>query len=408
LLFRILSFTGLISLFALPVQGQNGVIKGVVMDVVAESALSGAKVTIDSLRRGIITDVNGTFSLGNIPPGPHRLTVKYLTYQTEERVFTLAPKEIKEETIYLEPIDLRGEAVVITAQALGQTQAINEQLNSDAIANMVSADRIQELPDVNAAEAIARLPGVAINRSGGEGQKVVIRGLEPKFAQITINGVSMPSNDAGDRSVDLSLIAPELLDGIEVFKSPLPDMDAEAVGGTVNLKLRKAPKRFKLLAKGLWGYNDLNSDWRDHKGVLQVSKRVFDDKLGVVLQGGVERFNRGGDILQRSWRPESSNDTTELTEVLGNSLRLEDRQEIRRRYNTSLGLDYQLGRSEFSFFGLYSRTTRDRFIMQERYDRPVQRIQYTGRDIFNTLDLLTLSLMATHDRSGRASCRERV
>ena len=174
-------------------------------------------------------------------------------------------------------------------------------------------------------------------------------------------------------------------------------MDAESVGGTVNLKLRRAPKNFRMLAKGLWGYNDLNSDWRDHKGVFQMSNRVFEDKLGVVVQAGYERFNRGGDILARTWVGESSNDSTVLTEIVGRSLRVEDRQEIRRRYNTSLGLDYQLGRSEFSMFGLYSRTSRDRFIMQERYDRSDQRIQYTGQSIFNTLDLLSLSLMANHD-----------
>ena len=115
----------------------------------------------------------------------------------------------------------------------------------------------------------------AINRSGGEGTKIVIRGLEPKFNAITVNGVRMPANSANDRSVDLSLISPEMLDGIEVFKSPLPDMDGEAIGGTVNLKLRKAPSGLKMLGKLLGGYNNLNNDLKDYKGVFQVSDRVF-------------------------------------------------------------------------------------------------------------------------------------
>ena len=384
-------------LWTLSTWAQSGLIRGTVRDGASETLLSGARVTIDSLRIGAITDVNGTFLLGNVPAGTHLLRITYLTYQDWEMRIVLAPREQREVVVDLTPIDLRGEEVVITAQALGQTQAINEQLNLDAIANIVSADRIQELPDVNAAEAIARLPGVALNRSGGEGQKVVIRGLEPKFAQITINGVSMPANDAGDRSVDLSLIAPELLDGIEVFKSPLPDMDAESVGGTVNLKLRRAPKRFRLLAKGLGGYNELNSDWRDHKGILQMSNRVFEDRLGVVFQAGLERFNRGGDVFTRSWREGRTNDTTGITEIWGNDLRLEDRREIRRRYNTSLGLDYELGRSQFSFFGLYSRTTRDRFEMQERYDKGDQLIRFFGQDVESSLDLLSLQLTGLHN-----------
>ena len=382
---------------ASPLLAQRGAIKGIVKEQHSGTLLSSASVSIDSLRLGTLTDVNGSFLISNLPAGTHTVRVSFLTYEEILQIIQLEAGEILELTFEMTPIDLRGETVIITAQALGQTQAINEQLNSDAIANMVSADRIQELPDVNAAEAIARLPGIALNRSGGEGQKVVIRGLEPKFAQITINGVSMPANDAGDRSVDLSLIAPELLDGIEVFKSPLPDMDAESVGGTVNLKLRRAPKDFRLLAKGLGGFNELNNDLRDHKGILQMSNRLLENQLGVVFQAGLERFNRGGDIFQRSWRQGRTNDSTGITEIWGNDLRLEDRQEIRRRYNTSLGLDYELGRSQFSFFGLYSRTTRDRFEMQERYDKGDQLIRYYGQDIESFLDLLSLQLTGMHN-----------
>ncbi|GAB4418113.1 MAG: TonB-dependent receptor [Bacteroidia bacterium] len=381
----------------LSLRAQSGVVRGIVREEQSQVLLSGARVSIDSLRIGAITDVNGAFVLGNVPPGSHLLRISYLTYEGWEMRIDLAPREVRALEVDMSPITLMGEEVVITAQALGQTQAINQQLNLDAIAHVVSADRIQELPDVNAAEAIARLPGVALNRSGGEGQKVVIRGLEPKFAQITVNGVALPSNSGTDRSVDLSLIAPELLDGIEVFKSPLPDMDAEALGGTVNLRLRKAPRDFRLLAKGLWGYNELNNDPRDHKAIVQMSRRVFDDRLGVVFQAGAERFNRGGDLYQRTWRQGRTNDTTGVTEILGGSLRLEDRQEIRRRYNSSLGLDYQLGRSAFSFFGLYSLTTRDRFEMQERYEPSESRIQFIGNDIQNSLDLLTLSLTGNHN-----------
>ncbi|MEO1450697.1 MAG: carboxypeptidase-like regulatory domain-containing protein, partial [Bacteroidota bacterium] len=375
---------------------QKGVIKGLIVDTETQAPLLGASLYIESLRIGALADVNGQFVLNGIPAGTHTLRVNFLSYAEQKIPVILEAGEVAEITIEMKPEALQGEAVVITAQAFGQLQAINQQLGLDAIANVVSADRIQELPDVNAAEAIARLPGVAINRSGGEGQKVVIRGLAPKFAAITINGVNLPSNSGTDRSVDLSLIAPELLDGIEVFKSPLPDMDAEAVGGTVNLKLRKAPKKFKLLAKALGGYNNLQMDPRDYKGVLQVSKRVFQDRLGVVFQGGAERFNRSGDIVTQSWRQGPTNDSTGITEILGNQLRLQNRDEIRRRYNTSLGLDYDLGRSQFAFFGLYSRTTRDQFIMQEEYRPSDQAIRFLGNGIENSLDLTFLSLTGNH------------
>ena len=56
-------------------------------------------------------------------------------------------------------------------------QAINQQLSSTTIKNIVSKNEIQELPEANAAEAVGRLPGVSLERSGGEGNKVVIRGM---------------------------------------------------------------------------------------------------------------------------------------------------------------------------------------------------------------------------------------
>ena len=76
---------------------------------------------------------------------------------------------------------IEGEEVTVTAQARGKMDAINKQLNSSSIVNIVSADRIQELPDAKAAESVARVPGVSIKREGGEGNKVVIRGVSPKY-----------------------------------------------------------------------------------------------------------------------------------------------------------------------------------------------------------------------------------
>ncbi|MEL6676445.1 MAG: TonB-dependent receptor [Bacteroidota bacterium] len=386
----------LVFLFIMPqVQAQTLVLKGVVEDQSTASALPGAEVAVIELRSYASTDVDGRFSFGIPKAGTYTLLVKYLGYTTQEIKVDLSTNISQDIRVQMVPDGLTMDAVVLTAQALGQTKAINQQLSSDAIANFVSADRIQELPDVNAAEAIARLPGIAINRSGGEGQKVVIRGLEPKFAAITINGINLPSSSGSDRSVDLSLIAPELLDGIEVFKSPLPDMDAEAIGGTVNLRLRKAPKNFRLLTKGLSGYNALNDDFRDYKGVLQVSNRIFNDKLGVVFQSGVERFNRGVDIITNSWR-QGRTDSLDNTEILGNRLRLEDRSEIRRRYNASVGLDYSLGASEFSFFGLFSRTTRNFFSMREDLKPGDQEIEYFARDRENSLNLSFGALTGSH------------
>ena len=118
--------------------------------------------------------------------------------------------------------------------------AINKQLNAKSIVNIVSSDRIQELPDANAAETVARVPGVTIKREGGEGNKVIIRGLSPKYNSITVEGTKLAATDTDDRSTDLSMISQYMLDGIEVTKAGTPDLDADVLGGTVDFKLKRA------------------------------------------------------------------------------------------------------------------------------------------------------------------------
>ena len=376
---------------------QTGVIQGKVYESGSDETLIGANVVLkNNPGSGTSTDFEGKYLLESLSPGLYILEFSYLGYETAVREVNVEVDKTVKVDVKLSLAGVQANEIILTAQALGQTKAIRQQVNSEAIANIVSADKIQELPDVNAAEAISRLPAVAINRSGGEGQKVVIRGLSPKFAAITINGIRMPSNSGTDRSVDLSLISPELLDGIEVFKAPLPDMDAEAIGGTVNLRLRKAPSDLKLLAKLLGGYNQLNDDPRDFKAVFQISKRIIGDKIGIVAQASAERFNRGGDFLTNTWR-QGATDSTGVTEIFGDGLRLEDRREIRKRQNASIALDYQGAKSNFSLFGLYSRTTRGISSLQENYLPNEPAITLVGTEIENQLDLGSILFQAEHD-----------
>ena len=109
------------------------------------------------------------------------------------REVTIKGDETVEEVFRLTAQAIVGEEVVVTAQARGQVQAINQQLASDKISSVVSEARIQELPDFNAASAISRLPGVSTLKSSGEDNKVVIRGLAPQYNAVAIGGISLAS-----------------------------------------------------------------------------------------------------------------------------------------------------------------------------------------------------------------------
>ena len=118
---------------------------------------------------------------------------------------------------------------------------MNQQINSNTIVNVVSEEKIQELPDANAGESIGHLPGVSISRSGGEANKIVLRGLDERYSTITIDGLRIASTEADDRGIDLSTISQGSLAGIELYKAITPDKDGDAIAGSVNLVTRKAP-----------------------------------------------------------------------------------------------------------------------------------------------------------------------
>ncbi len=223
-----------------PLLAANATIEGTVKDSKTGDPLPGANVLLVKTSLGASTDLQGKYTIRNVPPGTYTVRATYIGYNQKETPLTVQEGQSAKYDFRLVGVGIEGEEVVVTAQALGQNQAINQQLASPSIVNVVSSARIQELPDANAAESVGRLPGVSVLRDGGEGAKVVIRGLSPKYNAIMIDGVRMTSTDQNDRSVDLSMISPHMLEGIEVMKAITPDQDADALGGSVNFTMKEA------------------------------------------------------------------------------------------------------------------------------------------------------------------------
>ena len=209
---------------------ENGRIKGLVLDGVTGKPLPYANVYLEGTSLGSSTDPKGQFLILDIPTGSYTISIRYIGYKKHDEQLEVQDNQVLELNFSLNPEALEGETIDVTIQAEGQKAAINQQLSSKSIVNVVSSARIQELPDANAAESIGRLPGVSVTRVGGEGTKVVIRGMEPKYNAITVDGIRMASSDSENRSADLSMISSNMLEGIEVTKSGTPDQDADVLG----------------------------------------------------------------------------------------------------------------------------------------------------------------------------------
>lgn len=369
------------------------ILTGVIKDAQTGSTLPGATVVLQGTNYGTITDAYGQYNLPRIPTGKSNIEYSYIGYVKKIVPIEVTDQKTLQINVELDVETIGVDEVVVTSQMLGQTKAINQQLNSDAIVNVVSEDKMKELPDANAAEAIGRISGISLLRNQGEGQKVVIRGMEPRFSLITINGIKVPSNNPSDKSVDLSMISPELLQGIEVYKSPTPDMDGEAVGGTVNLLLNKAPDDSKLKFNMSSGYNFLRKDLKNYNISGMYSHRFLNKKLGIIAQANAERVNRGSDNMSYSY---TTNQVGGLDTLSYRSVTQQKVDEIRSRYGASINLDYQLKQGEINMYSLYSNTGRDIVARRNAYGYPENSGRmYIDRTISNT-DLFSNMLSGNH------------
>ena len=356
---------------------QQGTLRGVVTDSLTAETLPGANVYLLGTSLGNATNLDGTYRIGGIPAGSYTLRVSYLGYQVKEVPVTITGGETTTQNVGLVLGVIQGEDIIITAQAEGQAAAINQQLTSNTIVNVISEEKIQELPDANAAEAIGRLPGVSVQRSGGEANQIVLRGLGGAFTNVTVDGVRIASTDAEARSVDLSAISQGSLAGIELFKALTPDKDADAIAGSVNLVTRRAPRERQFRMDAMGGYNELVDDLGQYDLDFRYGERFLGDILGVQLTGNIEQRNRSNEQYDTDYDC-SIND---FTVCLIENLQLDFTDEIRRRRGLGAIVDVETPDGGFvKLSGLYNQTSRDFITYSRSYPTLDDLVFYTARD----------------------------
>ena len=163
-------YTSLISLLfvSMTFAAKSGRIAGIIEDADTGEPLAGANIVIEGTAFGAATDLDGVFLIFNIPEGTYDLIFSYVGYNEVKVKVTVKADETLRQNANLQMMVFEGETVEVTAMMEGQARAINQQLMANTIVNVVSKDKIQELPDQNAAESLGRLPGISVQRDAGE------------------------------------------------------------------------------------------------------------------------------------------------------------------------------------------------------------------------------------------------
>ena len=144
-------FTLALILISGNLEAQNGTLSGFILDAETGEAMIGATIVLKGTGQGAISEYDGSFSLTDLNPGEQVFQISYLGYASKEENILIISGENVTRNIEMAYEIIEGEVITISAQADAQNAAINRQLSSRSIVNVVSAKKIQELPDANAA-----------------------------------------------------------------------------------------------------------------------------------------------------------------------------------------------------------------------------------------------------------------
>jgi TonB-dependent receptor len=183
--------------------------------------------------------------------------------------------------------------VVVSGFRSSLDAALQDKRAAVGSVDSIRAEDIADFPDLNLAESIQRIPGVAIARDAGEGRTVAVRGLSPEFTRVRLNGIEAMSANGGTdaaggtnrgRGFDFNTFASELFSGIVVHKSASADLEEGSLGATVDLRTARPFdfKGFTFVVSGQGQYNDL-VEKTDPRASMLLSNTWADGKLGALL-----------------------------------------------------------------------------------------------------------------------------
>ncbi len=300
---RKLAFAALVLLFTLALaaasaQERKGVLTGLVTDS-AHAILQGASVELQPAGKKAVSDNTGQFSIGDLTPGTYTLTISFVglaPYSKEIMVTSGEPTHVEAAM----QIASQSESVTVTAERVhGEAEAINRERTAENILQVLPAEIITSLPNANVADAIGRLPSVTLERDEGEGKYVQIRGTEPRYSNVTIDGVNVPSPESGVRQIKLDTIGSDLVESVEINKTLLANMDGDGIGGSVNLRTKTAGDVPIVSLYGIGGYTPIQNGRTADQFGGTVSKRFGKDKrLGILFGGTYDWNGRGIDDVE--------------------------------------------------------------------------------------------------------------
>jgi TonB-dependent receptor len=297
--------------------------------------LPGASVVLTPGSYNGITNQQGEMVLTNLPAGTYQLQISYIGHESISKSITISGGVLELVETLKPGVKLEKELIILGDRLKGQAKALNQQKNNLNVSNIVSADQIGRFPDGNIGDAIKRVPGITMQNDQGEARNIIIRGMGPELNAVNLNGERIPSAEGDNRRVQMDLIPSDMIQTVEVSKTLTPEMDADAIGGSVNLVSRAPSNGLRVSGTLAGGYNLIRSGFIGTANFV-LGDRIASGKVGYMLSGSYNRNEYGSDNVEAVW----SQDANGKLYVSDHDIRKYDL--IRTRRAVSATFDFKL------------------------------------------------------------------
>ncbi|MGY5354221.1 TonB-dependent receptor [Wenyingzhuangia sp. IMCC45467] len=339
--------------------------------------IPGAVIMIESLNMSVMTDFNGDYAFVGIANGAYELKSSCLGCKTLIKNVMVNGKTVAINFVLDSAVNDLDEVVLKGSNSKGQAKALNKQKSNFNITNIVAADQVGKFPDANIGDAVKRIPGIAVQNDQGEARNIIIRGMAPQLNSVTLNGERIPSAEGDNRNVQMDLIPSDMVQAVEVNKVLTSDMEADAIGGSVNLVTRKAGEKTRITLTGAVGQNPVR-DTPLYNASAVIAGRMLNNKLGAVLSTSLQSNDFGSDNVEFEWDGDANGAVLSSQDIR--------RYDVKRvRQSAALNLDYKIDNNNTIFFNTVLNNRKD---WENRYRIEIKDIAETAPGVYTAEEVV--------------------
>lgn len=290
--------------------GPTGTIAGQVRNSATSSFLEGARVVVRDSALEAVTDRQGNYQL-TLPAGTATLDVSYTGLEVQTVSVVVKPGVKTTQNVALTSGVYVLEAVSVEGTREGSARAVSLQRQAANVKNIVATDTFGNVANGNIGEFLMRLPGVVAEFNGSEVNGVSIRGLGSALNSVMMDGDRVATSQSANtgRAFEFEQTSLNLVESVEVTKAPTPDMDADSIGGNVNMVTKSAfdradPKYFSYSVgfSHRWGRRAQADSWTKEpiKAIGPSLNFTYSDVVGANKNIGI--------LLTGTWHVQTTAD----------------------------------------------------------------------------------------------------